>query len=171
MKCTKIRFISTILVLAFLFLCFPGIVLAAPDVYGYNAKANYFHGTLENWDNFIYGRLFEPYDFEALDTEFIIRKWDKNFGNSMFNGDPFVNGSWQQAHLYMYPSDKPGWVWNWKFKIVYSSNPLPGAAAIEEMPDFYIVQDKQWYTDPQGNEHIIYSNHSVSPALGAGFYK
>jgi hypothetical protein len=167
----NIKVISIVSAMAFLFLCFPGTVLAAPDAYGYNAKANHFHGTLANWENFIYGRPVEPYNFEEPDTIFILRKWDKNFNNAMFKGEPFVNGAWQQAHLYSYPSDQPGWVWNYKFKMVYSCIPVQGATAIEEMPGFYIVQEKEWFTDPQNNEHVIVSNKSKAPALGSGFYK
>lgn len=148
-KCITIKSLSIIFALILLILCLPSTVLAAPDAYGYNAKANLFHGTMANWENFVYGKPAEPNRFDELDTIYILRKWDKNFYNIMFLGGPYVNGAWQQAHIYYYPSDKPGWVWNYKFKMVYSSVPVPGATAVEEMPGFYIVQEKEWYVDPQ----------------------
>lgn len=166
----KSKIISSILIL--MLLCAPSAAYATFNDYGYNAKACIFNGTLENWDNFIFNRPVSPVDLNAKDTMFLVRKWNSSFDKGMFQGKPLVDGSWQIAHLYQYLSgDMSGWTWNWTFKMVYSSKYIPGAIVIDEMPNFYIIQNNTWYTDPQGNEIPISEYKSIPPSLGVGLYK
>lgn len=169
----KVKIIGAILVVFFLGLCFPATVLAAPNEYGYNEKATLFHGTMANWENFVYGLPAEPYEMGQQDVLYLKRNWNKNFDQSMFYGAPWVSGSWQMAHIYMYPSDMPGWTWNYKFKMVYSPTPVIGAMPAEIAPGLflYIVQEQEWYTDPKGKEHLVYSTFDIPAGLGKGLYK
>lgn len=151
-------------------LCLPAAALAQPDAYGYNETARIFVGSFENWENFVYGRPAIPSDPNATDALFLVRKWSKEFDESMFHGKPWRDGSWQMAHFYQYLSgDKQEWTWNWTFKIVYSSTPIEGGTVAWDK--FYFIQDKTWLTDPQGNETVLQETYVIPPSLGKGFYK
>lgn len=167
--------IASILVFLMLF-TIPSTAFAKPDDYGYNENARIFVGTFENWENFIYGLPASPADTDAKDVLFLVRKWDKGFDDYVFKGLPPVDGAWQQAHFYRYlPGDQLGWTWNWNMKIVYSSRPIEDAVALSAMEmgieGFYLIQDKTWLTDPDGNETIVSEFHAIPPSLGKGFYE
>jgi len=170
----KVKMIITLLVVLVLL---PSAAFAGFDDYGYNAKANIFNGTLENWDNFIFGLPASSYDKNATDVEFLVRKWSKGFDGAMFNGQPWVDGAWQQAHMYTYLSgENLGWTYNTMFKMVYSSKPVTGALEIPIAEDvnLWLVQYKEWLVDDQGKEIEIteaLNVKAIPPSLGSGAYK
>lgn len=165
----KSKIISCILVFM---LIFTSSAFAKFDEYGYNAKACNFKGTMANWENFVYGRPAEPAEMGQLNVQYLDRKWSKDFDEMMFRGGEFVNGAWQKAHMYEYLSgEQLGWSRHESFKMVYSSTPVEGAMAVDEMPGFYIIEYKAWLEDPQGNEIIDFNFHSIPHGLGKGLYK
>ncbi|KJS20360.1 MAG: hypothetical protein VR72_15025 [Clostridiaceae bacterium BRH_c20a] len=168
--------VKVIVILLMVILLLPSAAFASFDEYGYNAEANIFNGTLENWDNFIFGNPASPYDQNGTDVEFLVRKWSKGFDNAMFNGQPWVDGAWQQAHMYTYLSgEQLGWTHNTMFKMVYSSKPITGALEIPitENVSLWLIQYKEWFIDPIGNEIEITDSlniKAIPPSLGDGKY-
>lgn len=160
-----------LLVLSLLFV--PTLAYAQHDEYGYNDAGTIFNGTFDNWEAFIHGQPpLPPVDPYATDVLFLIRNWDANFDQAMFHGAPWQNGAWSTAHFYTHLSgEQLGWTWNCFFKLVYSSTPLEGAVPAPGMPDFYLIQDKTWLTDPQGQETVLRETHAIPPSLGPGSYQ
>ncbi|KJS84219.1 MAG: hypothetical protein JM58_11410 [Peptococcaceae bacterium BICA1-8] len=168
--------VKVIISLLMVIVLLPSAAFASFNEYGYNAEANIFNGTLENWDNFLFDNPVTPYDQNAKDVQFLVRKWSIDFDNAMFNGQTWVEGAWQQAHMYTYLSgEQLGWTHNTMFKMVYSSKPITGALEIPitDQVSLWLIQYKEWLINPLGNEIQISDSlniKAIPPSLGSGAY-
>ncbi len=153
----KFKFLWVFLVLVLL--CAPATAFAASgfDDYGYNEKARLFIGTFDNWEAFIYGQPALPaVNPSATDVLFVERYWNQSFDNTMFHGKDPVDGAYCASNFHMNLSgDQLGWVWHEFFIFTYASRPIDGALAIPDMPGFYMITDRVWLTDQNGNETEI----------------
>jgi len=93
---------------------------------------------------------------------FVERYWNKSFDDAMFHGKAPVDGAYCASNFHMNLSgDQLGWTWHQFFIFAYSSQPVDGAPAIEGMPGFYMITDRTWLTDPEGNETEISSTQAT----------
>jgi len=167
------------LLLLIMVVSFPSIASAQSNEYGYNAQARTYNGTLDNWDAFLAGSPFTPFDPKGTGITFVKRKWDKLF-------DPMVNlslpsgaGAWQKAELWEYlpgdqweglPGDQLGWTWHLDLDVVYSPNTsIPGAIvlppeAVGGFTGFYLVEQNEWLVGPDGEKTVV-QNFSINSSI------
>ena len=127
------------------------------DAYGLDLDAHLFVGTLENWDNFFYGRpAADPVDPAATDVMFMERQWNQSFHDMMFCGGAPADGAYCATNVHMNLSgEQLGWTMHEFFAFAFALEPIEGAIPIDGMPGFYFITDKIWFTDPEGNETVV----------------
>lgn len=159
------------LLLILILLSIPGLAFAQIDAYGLNDKALIFEGSLENWEALLKGELPQPVDMQATDVPLVHRKWNQAFAAAFFGGQPWQDGAWLLTHGYIYLSGaQQGWTWHVRVKLVYSSNPVPGSFPEGNTPGLYVVEYREYLTDPNGNEQQLADLCTSTPSLGKGYY-
>ena len=161
MKAKGKCFFIMVLLVIMVVVSYPSVALAQSDEYGYNAQARSYKGTLDNWEALLSGLPPTPFDPKGKDIIFVKRKWDKLFDPMIHSSLPLGAGAWQKAELWKYLSgDQLGWTWHLNLEVVYSPNTLI-CDAIEVPAEsiggegFYIVERKEWLTEPHGEKTVI----------------
>jgi len=149
----KHKYLWILLILALL--CAPAATFGyALDDYGIDIDAGLFVGTLDNWDNFFYGRPPNPpVDPSATDVMFIERQWNKSFGSMMFGDGMPADGAYCATNAHINQAD--GSIYHEFFAFAFAFEPIAGAMPIDGMPGFYFITYKVWMTDSDGNQTVI----------------
>jgi hypothetical protein len=164
----KRKILWMLLVIALL--CAPTAAFAYQlDDYGLDLNNDLFVGTLENWDNFFYGRpAHAPLDPSTKDVMFLERQWNKDFGNLMFGDGTPVEGAYCATNGHINYSD--GSVYQefmvFAFAFEQYGNTIPVDPV--SMPGFYFVTMRAWLTDADGNTTTLHNFNASFDGKMAG---